>query len=142
MPGSTRITIHPAICDGQPTVRGLRVPVWQVLDWLATGCSEAELMAAHPALEPEGFRACLAFAAERLKPLARPRPAASDHESQAWLLSQQSQWLAEQEFLKQLWECRTVGGQSVNCPLTVGFPASELAWLLPRSRCWGRPESA
>ena len=107
MPGSTRITIHPAICDGQPTVRGLRVPVWQVLDWLAAGSSEAELLAAHPALEPEDFRACLAFAAERLKPLARPQPAASDHESETWLLNRQSQWLAEQEFLKLLWERRT-----------------------------------
>ena len=104
MPGSARITIHPAICDGQPTVRGLRIPVWQVLDWLATGHSEAEILAAHSELESGDFRACLAFAAERLKPLIRAVPAAPDQHSEAWLLSRQSQWLAEQEFLRQLWE--------------------------------------
>ena len=107
MPGSARITIHPTICDGQPTVRGLRVPVWQVLDWMAAGSSEAELLAAHPVLEPDDFRACLAFAAERLKPLVRPQLPAADPESEAWLLSRQSQWLAEQQFLKQLWERQT-----------------------------------
>ena len=111
MPGSARITIHPAICEGQPTVRGLCVPVWQVIDWLAAGRSEVELLATYPELETEDFRACLAFAAERLKPLTRAQPAASDHNSDAWLLSRQSQWLAEEEFLKQLWERRTVGTQ-------------------------------
>ena len=110
IPGSPRITIHPAICDGQPTVRGLHLPVWQVLDWLATGQSEAEILAAHPELEPADFRACLAFAAQRLKPLIHPQTAAPEPESEAWLLSRQSQWLAEQEFLKQLWERRAVGG--------------------------------
>ncbi|MCI1187919.1 DUF433 domain-containing protein [Hymenobacter sp. DH14] len=113
MPGSSRITVHPAICDGQPTVRGLRVPVWQVLEWLATGRPESEIITAHPGLEPEDFRACLAFAAQRLKPLARTQPAAPDQNSEAWLLSRQSQWLAEQEFLKQLWERRAMSGQPV-----------------------------
>ena len=114
MPGSSRITIHPAICDGQPTVRGLHLPVWQVLDWLAAGHSEALLLAAHPELEPADFRACLTFAAERLKPLARAQPAAPDQNSEAWLLSRQSQWLAEQEFLKQLWERPTLSEQAAN----------------------------
>ena len=114
MPGSARITIHPAICDGQPTVRGLHLPVWQVLEWLAAGQDEAQLLAMHPELEPEDFRACLSFAAERLKPLARVQPTAPHPESQAWLLSRQSQWLAEQEFLKQLWERPAVGSKSVN----------------------------
>ncbi|MBJ6107920.1 DUF433 domain-containing protein [Hymenobacter sp. BT523] len=99
-----RITIHPSICNGQPTVRGLRYPVWQVLEWLASGATEAELLAAHPALEPEDFRACLAFAAERLKPHDRTPPTAEDQTSEEWILSRQSRWLAEQEFLKQLWE--------------------------------------
>ena len=113
MPGSARITIHPAICDGQPAVRGLCIPVWQVLDWLAAGRPESELLTAHPGLEPADFRACLAFAAERLKPLARAQFTAPDQNSETWLLSRQSQWLAEQEFLKQLWERRAVGGQPV-----------------------------
>ena len=104
MPVSARITIHPAICDGQPTVRGLRIPVWQVLDWLAAGQSEAELLAAHPELEPEDIRASLAFAAERLKPRPCTPTRPVEVPSEAWLLSRQSQWLAEQEFLRQLWE--------------------------------------
>lgn len=114
LPGSARITIHPAICDGQPTVRGLRIAVWQVLDWLAAGRSEVELLAAHPELEPADFRACLAFAAQRLKPLASTPPATAGPESEAWLLSRQTQWLAEQEFLRQLWERRAVGSQPVS----------------------------
>ncbi|WP_210516987.1 DUF433 domain-containing protein [Hymenobacter terricola] len=103
-PVLSRITLHPTICQGQPTVRGLRYPVWQVLDWLAAGQTEAEILAAHPALEPEDLRSCLAFAAERLKPLGHTLPGPNDENSAEWLLSRQSQWLAEQEFLKQLWE--------------------------------------
>jgi uncharacterized protein (DUF433 family) len=114
MPGSSRITIHPAICDGQPTVRGLRVPVWQVLDWLAAGHSPVELMARYPELEPEDFRACLAFAAERLKPLNYSPATTPEQNSEAWLLSRQSQWLAEQEFLKQLWERPAISSQPAN----------------------------
>jgi uncharacterized protein (DUF433 family) len=104
-----RITIHPAICNGQPTVRGLRYPVWQVLEWLAVGQTEAQILAAHPALEIEDFRACLAFAAERLKPLDRSQLPPEDENSEEWLLSRQTQWLAEQDFLKQLWERNPTG---------------------------------
>ena len=114
MPGSARITIHPAICEGQPTVRGLRLPVWQVLEWLASGRSEAEILAAHAELEPDDFHACLALAAQRLKPPAHQSPAAPDQNSEAWLLSRQSQWLAEQEFLKQLWERRVPAATAAN----------------------------
>lgn len=103
-PVFSRITVHPAICNGQPTVRGLRYPVWQVLEWLAAGTSEPEIIAQHPELEPEDFRACLTFAAERLKPLDRSGQGLGDENSEEWLLNRQSQWLAEQEFLKQLWE--------------------------------------
>ena len=104
-PAIPRITIHPAICEGQPTVRGLRYPVWQVLEWLASGLTIDEIQARHPVLEPEDFQACLAFAAGRLKPLARAiEPPTETENSEQWLLGRQSQWLAEQEFLKQLWE--------------------------------------
>ena len=89
----------------------MRLPVWQVLDWLAAGHSEAELLATHSELEAEDFRACLAFAAARLKPLAGALPTAPDPKSEAWLLRRQSQWLAEEEFLKQLWERRAAGAQ-------------------------------
>lgn len=103
-PAFSRITIHPAICDGQPTVRGLRYPVWQVLEWLAAGATEAEVLAQHPELEPEDLRACLAFAAARLKPPGHAASGGPEEDSEKWMVSRQSQWLAEQEFLKQLWE--------------------------------------
>ncbi len=106
LPGFARITIHPTICEGQPTVRGLRIPVWQVLDWLATAPSEAAVLAAHPELEAADLRVCLAFAAQRLRPLGTTAPAAATAESDEWLRNRQSQWLAEQDFLRQLWERR------------------------------------
>jgi uncharacterized protein (DUF433 family) len=111
-PASPRITVHPAICEGQPTVRGLRYPVWQVLDWLAAGRTEAQIFGQHPQLEPEDLRACLAFAAERLKPLDRSGQGPENRESEEWLLNRQSQWLAEQEFLKQLWERSPAPGRA------------------------------
>jgi uncharacterized protein (DUF433 family) len=40
-----RITIDPNICHGQPTVRGLRYPVQNVLEYLASGMTEAEILA-------------------------------------------------------------------------------------------------
>lgn len=99
-----RITVHPAICQGQPTVRGLRYPVWQVLEWLGSGMSEAAIQANHPELEAEDLRACVAFAAARLKPLDYALPDEQEENSEEWIRSRQSQWLAEQSFLKQLWE--------------------------------------
>jgi uncharacterized protein (DUF433 family) len=103
-PVFSRITVHPAICEGQPTVRGLRYPVWQVLEWLANGLTEADILTAHPELETEDLRACLAFAAQRLRPLERTAHSPEDEKTEAGMLSRQSQWLAEQDFLKQLWE--------------------------------------
>lgn len=124
-PVFTRITVHPAICNGQPTVRGLRYPVWQVLEWLATGATEAEIIVRHPELEPEDLRACLSFAAERLKPLDRTAQSPEDENSEEWMLSRQSQWLAEQEFLKQLWE-RNPSPASAGPNLPAGQPGPPL----------------
>ena len=115
-PLSPRITVHPGICQGQPTVRGLRYPVWQVLEWLAAGLTEAAVRAEHPELEPEDFRACLAFAAARLKPLHHPAPAPEDENSEAWVQRRQSRWLAEQAFLKQLWEPSSAAGARSELP--------------------------
>ena len=125
-PVFTRITVHPAICNGQPTVRGLRYPVWQVLEWLATGATEAEIIVRHPELEPEDLRACLSFAAERLKPLDRTAQSPEDENSEEWMLSRQSQWLAEQEFLKQLWE-RQPAAASAGPNLPAGQPGPPLS---------------
>lgn len=111
-PAIPRITVHPDICEGQPTVRGLRYPVWQVLEWLAAGLSACDIQAQHPALEPEDIRACLAFAAGRLKPLPRVDDSPPAEQSEEWLLGRQSQWLAEQAFLKQLWERNPAGASA------------------------------
>ena len=61
-----RITIDPNICHGQPTVRSLRYPEQNVLEYLATGKSEAEILADYPDLEAEDLRACQAYAADML----------------------------------------------------------------------------
>ena len=62
-----RITTDPNICHGQHTVRGLRYPVQHVLEYLASGMSEAEILADYPDLEVEDLRACQAYAADMLQ---------------------------------------------------------------------------
>jgi uncharacterized protein (DUF433 family) len=59
------ITIEPGKRGGQPCVRGLRITVSDVLDYLAGGMSEDEILADFPYLQREDIRACLAFAADR-----------------------------------------------------------------------------
>ena len=57
-----RITSNPAIFDGKPIIRGLRVSVEMVLDLLSQGATEQELLEDYPDLELEDVRACLAYA--------------------------------------------------------------------------------
>ncbi len=59
----SRITIDPAICNGKPTLRGKRIAVKTVIEFLAAGDSEEEVLKQFPSLEPEDIRAALAFAA-------------------------------------------------------------------------------
>ena len=59
-----RITVDPHICFGRPCIRGTRIWVSLVVDNLADGVSEPELLAAYPQLQAEDIRAALAFAAE------------------------------------------------------------------------------
>jgi len=61
--GFPRISADPAICGGRPTVSGTRVRVTDVLELLAGGASEAEIVADFPYLTVEDIRACLAYAA-------------------------------------------------------------------------------
>lgn len=58
-----RITIDPDICNGKPTLRGKRIAVQTVLEFLSAGDNEAEILAQYPSLETEDIRACLRFAA-------------------------------------------------------------------------------
>ena len=59
-----RITIEPGKRSGKPCIRGLRIAVTDVLDYLASGMSEEDLLRDFPDLTREDIRACLAFAAE------------------------------------------------------------------------------
>ena len=60
-----RITIDPSVCTGQPCIRGLRITVYDVLEYMASGMTEAEILADFPDLTSDDIRACLAFAADR-----------------------------------------------------------------------------
>lgn len=64
-----RITIEPGKRGGKPSIRGLRITVYDVLDYLASGMSEQDILSDFPELEPEDLRACLAFAADRERKL-------------------------------------------------------------------------
>jgi uncharacterized protein (DUF433 family) len=65
-----RIQIDPAIRSGKPCIRGTRISVYDVLDYLAGGMSEAQILDDFPSLTAEDIRAALAFAAERERRLA------------------------------------------------------------------------
>jgi len=60
-----RITLEPGKRGGRPCVRGLRITVYDVLEMLAEGMSEAEILEDFPELEAADIRACLAYAANR-----------------------------------------------------------------------------
>ena len=59
------ITIEPGKRSGKPCVRGLRITVSDVLEYLASGMSEQQILHDFPDLTLEDIRACLAFAADR-----------------------------------------------------------------------------
>ncbi len=60
-----RITLESGKRGGRPCVRGLRITVYDVLEMLADGMSEAEILEDFPELETADIRACLAYAANR-----------------------------------------------------------------------------
>ena len=64
------ITIHPGKRSGKPCIRGTRMSVTDVLEYLAGGMTEEEILAEFPDLTAEDIRACLAFAADRERKLA------------------------------------------------------------------------
>lgn len=61
----SRITIEPGKLGGKPCVRGMRMSVADVLEYLAADMSMDEVLADFPYLEREDILACLAYAAER-----------------------------------------------------------------------------
>jgi uncharacterized protein (DUF433 family) len=59
-----RIAVDPAVRFGKPCIRGHRIAVQEVLEWLSGGATAEQIMADYPQLEPEDFRAVYAYAAE------------------------------------------------------------------------------
>ncbi len=67
----SRITVEPGKRSGQPCIRGMRITVRDVLEYLAGGMTVEEVLADFPELTVDDIRACLAYAVE-----LTPRPAA------------------------------------------------------------------
>ncbi len=61
------ITIEPGKRGGKPCIRGMRITVYDVLDYLASGMSNDEILADFPYLTNDDILACLAYAADREK---------------------------------------------------------------------------
>lgn len=61
--GFPGISADPAVCGGRPVVAGTRVRVTDILDMLAAGTSEPEILADFPYIKADDIRACLHFAA-------------------------------------------------------------------------------
>jgi uncharacterized protein (DUF433 family) len=71
------ITMEPGKRSGKPCIRGMRMTVTDVLEYLAGGMSEADILSDFPDLTSDDIKACLAFAADRERKLA----ALPDHET-------------------------------------------------------------
>ncbi|MAG31015.1 MAG: hypothetical protein CL908_09015 [Deltaproteobacteria bacterium] len=67
-----RIVVDPEVRSGKPCIRGTRITVYDVLEYMAGEMSEAEILADFPGLTTEDLKACLAFAAARERRLASP----------------------------------------------------------------------
>jgi len=74
MPYQGIITIDPAKRGGKPCIRGLRTTVYDVLEYLASGMSEEEILRDIPDLTRDDIRACLEFAAGRERRLVAIPP--------------------------------------------------------------------
>ena len=62
---SSRITLHPDIRGGRPCIRGMRISVYDILDWLASGMSQKDILRDYSELEKEDIEAALRFVGER-----------------------------------------------------------------------------
>jgi uncharacterized protein (DUF433 family) len=61
-----RVTVNPAQCGGRPCIRGMRIRVVDLLDLLAAGLTQQQILQELPDLEAEDITACLRFASGRL----------------------------------------------------------------------------
>jgi uncharacterized protein (DUF433 family) len=69
-----RISIDPQVCGGKPCIKGTRIWVSLILDLLATGMLEAELLAGYPTLVHEDVLAAIAYGAEAARERVLPVP--------------------------------------------------------------------
>ncbi|MBI4608679.1 MAG: DUF433 domain-containing protein [Candidatus Rokubacteria bacterium] len=60
-----RITVTPGVRSGKPCIKGTRITVYDILEYLAGGMTEAQILADFPDITAEDIHACLAFAASR-----------------------------------------------------------------------------
>lgn len=70
----SRVSIHPAVCGGKPCIKGTRIWVSLVLDFLADGMTEAELLAEYPQLVHDDVLAAIAYGAEAARERVVPVP--------------------------------------------------------------------
>ena len=68
------ITIEPGKCGGKPCIRGMRITVYSVLEYLASGMTVDQILADFPDLTRADINACLAFAADRERRLVSIPP--------------------------------------------------------------------
>ncbi len=59
-----RITTNPEVRFGKPCIRGHRITVQEILEWLSSGATQQQILIDYPQLQPEDFRAVYGFAAE------------------------------------------------------------------------------
>jgi uncharacterized protein (DUF433 family) len=59
-----RITIDEKVCNGKPTIRGKRITVQTILEFISAGDRTEDILEQYPSLEPEDITACLRFATE------------------------------------------------------------------------------
>ena len=61
---NNKISIDPAICNGKPTIRGKRITVQTILEFLSAGDTKEDILKQYPSLTTEDITTCLQFAAE------------------------------------------------------------------------------
>ncbi|MEE9423447.1 MAG: DUF433 domain-containing protein [Methylococcales bacterium] len=62
-----RITIDPDLCNGKPTIRGKRITVQIIMEFLSAGDTEEEILEQYPSLEKADIQACLTFASKLME---------------------------------------------------------------------------
>lgn len=62
-----RIVLDREVLAGKPVIKGTRIPVYLILELLASGMSQEEIMREYPALKTEDIRACLAYASKAVR---------------------------------------------------------------------------